>query len=535
MKSIISNKTLRVIAGLIVAGVIIVSCKNDLNLKDPSHFSTDTYYQNSSQLLAGTNAIYSAFHSGALVAREWFFLHDLRSDEIAPGGGQLEIARRQIWADAERPSNAVMNSVWNGLYLVIQRANVVISNAPHVKDNQSLVKRCVAEAEFFRAWAYFELVTQWGPVPLYTSANTSPDQFQPRSSAKMIYAQIEKDLKAAATVLPKTYSSDNLGRATWGAAIAMLGRVYMQQLDFKTAKTYFQQIIDSNLYSLVDDYMDNFKKETEFNKESIFEAVFIDKGDNNFNWGYYGDGTNADQSTVRNQEYCPVAWRNLIPSDKFLANFEYAGVNGATKTDPRLHMSVYFSGDTYDHGTETLTDADQNGNSSTFQGKTMKISWRKYMLLYEQSHSDAQFHPGGDNQRIIRYAGVLLDMAECVLESSNGADINGALGYINQVRDRPSVNMPHYPTAEYPANTKMDVVKIIMHERMAELGDEEVRNIDMLRWEKEGYYKNGDPLGGSLPSYFDNANHLLLPLPQAEEDNNPDLGKNGIPKQNPGY
>ena len=91
---------------------------------------------------------------------------------------------------------------------------------------------------------------------------------------------------------------------------------------------------------------------------------------------------------------------------------------------------------------------------------------------------------------MIRYAEVLLMLAECENEAGN---IPGAVGYLNQVRDRPSVAMPHYPTTQFPVTTKDEVTKAIMHERMVELGDEEVRNVDIMRWRKKGYYPSVAP------------------------------------------
>lgn len=525
---------------VLLVGAIPLSCERNLDLTNPSYQTVDSYYQNISELEAGTNAIYSMFHSASLVAREWFFIHDLRSDEVAAGGGQLEAARRQMLIGATTPSNAIMNSVWNGLYAVIHRANVVIENAPNVEGNIALRDRLVGEAKFFRGWAYFELVAMWGPVPLYTTPVKNPTDYEPRAPADSVYNQVFQDLKDAAAVLPATYNSSNQGRVTSGAANAMLGRAYMQHLEFDKAMTYLQKVINSPAnYRLLDNYYDNFKEETEFNDEQIFTAVFFDKGDDSFNWGYVGNGPNSAQSTVRNQEYCPVAWRNLIPSDKYLNNFEMTAT-GAAKTDPRLAMSVYRTGDTFNGGQNTLTADAQNGNSSTINGKTVKASWRKYMLLYKQSLEEATgTHPGGNNQRIIRYAEILINMAECIIET-NPSNISGALSYLNQVRSRPSVDMPPYPTAQYPANNKMDVIKIIMHEKMAELGDEQMRNLDIKRWRKQGYYDQfgGDPLGGEgsdpLP-YFQEGRDELLPIPSAEVNNNPELGSGEIPAQNPGY
>jgi hypothetical protein len=187
-------------------------------------------------------------------------------------------------------------------------------------------------------------------------------------------------------------------------------------------------------------------------------------------------------------------------------------------------MSVYQTGDKYFNNTLTLTDAAQNGNSSVVNGVTRKISWRKYMLIYKDNST---FHPGGINQRIMRYADVLLMMAECETELGSAASV--VTGYLNQVRDRPGVEMPHYPTTKYPCNSKAELIRAIMHERTVELGAEEVRNRDILRWRKRGYYTT-DPL-----TYFRANRDELLPIPQSEIDNNPELGAGGINKQNPGY
>lgn len=527
-QSIMKRTTLNILltVGFFITGTVMISsCDTDLELTDPSFQTPETFFQNADELQAATNAIYSQLSAGQLFAREWFFLHDMRSDEVNAGGGQLEAPRRQLLIGAASPDNSVMSDVWNGLYNVINRANVVIENAPDVEDNPTLRDRLVGEAHFLRGWAYYELASLWGPVPVYTSIIDSPDQFQPRVAVEDVYAQSISDLEQAASALPETYPDADRGRATWGAAKAMLGRVHMQQHDFEAAKVHLQEIVNSGIYSLTDNYLDNFMEETEFNEESIFEVVFIDKGDNAFNWGYTGDGANGAQATARAQEYNPVSWRNVIPSDKYLNNFEHTDA-GAAKTDPRLDMSVYKTGDTFNSGLEILTNDMQNGNRSELQGEEIAISWRKYTLLYKLGFDEAQNVFRGNNHRMIRYAEVLLNMAECENETGN---IAGALEYLNRVRARPGVEMPEYPTAQYPAGSKMDVVNIIMHERMAELGGEEVRNRDILRWRALGYF-NEDPL-----PYFQTGKDELLPIPSTEIDNNPELGSAGVSPQNPGY
>jgi len=516
---------------VLLTGILITSCDSNLDLTNPSYRTVDSYYETSSELLSATNSIYSVLHSISLAGREWFFIHDLRSDEVKSGGGQLEVKRRQILQGASAPSNVLIADVWEGLYVLIHRANVVVASGPNVTDNEELRDRLVAEAKFLRAWAYFELVSMWGPVPLYTAPVTETDQFKPRAPESEVYAQIILDLQDAAAVLPSSYTGGDLGRVTNGAANAMLGRVYMQQHDYASAKTHLLKVYNDSQYGLLDNYYDNFKSETEFNKETVFCAVFMSKGTDEYNWGggQVGNGPNSGQTTIRSQEYCPLAWRNLIPSDKYLNNFEIAGTDGATKTDPRLAMSVYMTGDTFNGGTETMTASMQNGNASTFHGETIKASWKKYTLLYKQSYEVASgYNSSGINQRMIRFAEILINLAECEIETNPG-NIAGALAYLNEVRARPSVDMPPYPTAQYPANNKMDVIRIIMHEKMAELGGEQLRNIDIKRWREQGYFEE-EPI-----SYFTEGRDELLPIPSNEVSNNPELGSGSINAQNPGY
>jgi len=499
---------------VLVATSVNQSCKKSLDLNNPNVIPTEDYFTTADELVAGTNAIYAAWHGTALVAREWFFIHDLRSDDVVTGGSQLEAPRNQILIGVVDPANPVMNSVWNTLYTVIHRANTVLDNAANVTDNPALRDRCVGEAKFLRAWAYFELVSQWGSAPLYLTAVKTPADYQPKASIEDLYAAVIKDLEEAAAALPGKSGTD-LGRATNAAAYGMLGRVLMQKGDYAAARTALLKIPTSgaNGYSLNNRFLDNFEEEGEFSNESIFEVIYSDKGDNNFNWGSpSGDGASAPQTTIRNQEYNPIGWRNLIPSNKALNEFE-STETGASKTDPRYSFSFYQTGDVFNNGQSKLVDADQNGNSSVVHGKTIKVGFRKFMLIYKEDKAFAAYHPGSNNQRILRYGEVLLMLAECEMELGNNP---AAVAYLNQIRARPSVNMPLYPTAQFPVGSKADVLKALMHEKMVEMVNEEVRNIDILRWRRKGYFAT-EPLSWYTPD------KEFLPTPQSEIDNNPNL------------
>lgn len=502
-------KTYKQIIAVVLALTGMYACKDNLDVLDENNPTTESYFKTAAELQNGVNAIYSTLRSAQLVGREWFFLHDMRGGETAPGGPQLEAPRAELLLQTNgASSNSVLTNVWNGAYQMINRANMVLFKAPDITDNTALRDQLVGEAKFLRAWAYFELVSQWGNVPLYTEVINGPTDYKGASPAADIYSQIITDLTEAAQALPETASQQ--GRVTRGAANSLMGRVQMQKGDYAAAKEALLKVVNSGKYSLVANYLHNFDGDVmsngnrvadghEFNAESIFEVAFLDKGDNNFNWGYNGEGISQPVSTVHHQEY-GIVWGNVIPSNRLLEEYD--------DNDPRLKMSYFIPGDkilTFE-GTQAgkaLKAEDMNVAASTRKGVTMKRVFRKFTIY---DWDDNGFHPSGVNQRLIRYADVLLMLAECEIELGN---LGQAAGYINQVRARPSVNMP-----PVTLGSKEQALRILMRERAVELAIEGTNNIDVLRWRKKGYFPSimPDPRPGQQE---------LLPIPSSETAANP--------------
>ncbi|HOZ85604.1 MAG TPA: RagB/SusD family nutrient uptake outer membrane protein [Niabella sp.] len=494
-----------------VVGTTLLSCTKKLDVLDQDNPTIASYFQNSSELQKGVNSVYSMLRAGRLVGREWFFVHDMRGVECAPGGPQLEAPRAELLKqNTPASSNFVMSMVWEGCYLMINRANLVISQASEVKDDIALRDRLVGEVKFLRAWAYYELVSQWGDVPLYKEPVSSSKDFKGKSSAADIYAFVISDLTDATKVLPESYSGSDKGRATKGAAYAMLGRANLQKGDYNAAKAALLQIYGK--YSLVSNYQWNFDGDVkssggatvstghEFNSESVFEVVFVDKGDNDYNWSATGEGLASPMSTVRNQEY-GITWGNIIPSNYALEQFE--------DTDPRFKFTIFEEGDQIltqsPSGPKALVVNDMNIATSIRKGVTKKRFFRKYNI-YDWVHDG--YHPSGLNNRLIRYADALLMLAECEAEVGSPAK---AADYINEVRKRPSVNMPNVV-----ASTKEQALKAVIYERSVELCAEAINNIDLLRWKAKGYFPSvtADPRPGMV---------TMLPIPASEISSNPML------------
>jgi starch-binding outer membrane protein, SusD/RagB family len=509
----------KVLLLIIAVFSIATSCNEDLlDTKNPNQITNDAFYTSLDQIQTSVNSIYAVLQGNRLVGREYFFIHDLRSDEMKAGGPQLEVPRAQLLNGSHTYTNAVMTDVYKALFTMVHRANTVIVNGAALtvpSESQELLNRYIAEARFLRGFAYYTLGALWGGVPVYDKPATSFEDAKPRSSQAETFEFALADANAASLALPATYGASDLGRATKGAALTLAGKINLCKGDYAAAKTALEAVRDLEVYSLVDEYFDNFTEEAEYNSESIFEVGFLDTG---YGWDASGNGATND-SWVRSQEYSAVGWANLIPSDKLIAEYEDG--------DPRLRDSFWFPGDTYANGTATLTTVAGEG-TTLYEGNQVKIRWKKYSIMYKTDPGGFNVNVG-INYRLWRYADVLLLLAECENEVGTAAN---AINYLNQVRNRESVDMPDYGTeamddAGYPVSTKEEIFRAIQHERFIELAGEEIRNIDILRWRKNGKLTGADPI-----SYFQQNKYEFLPIPQDEFNTNPKLAPED---QNPGY
>lgn len=512
MKSNIITKT--AVAGSLIL-FFIVACEKKLNLVDTNSPTQESYFKNAVELEKGVNGAYSIIRSTNLLGRAWHYFHSMRGGEVGSGGSQLEVENNELLTKANPGvTNAQVNNIWTACYQMINRANLVIAKGPGVTDDVNRRDRVVGEAKFLRAWAYYELVSQWGDVPMYTEPVTSPTGFKGKEPSANIYALILSDLADAAAKLPASYVGADLGRATKGAANALAGRVNMQKGDYAAAKTALLAVVNSNLYTL-QPFLWNFDGDVkqgsvqvttghEFNSESVFEVAFVDKGDNGFGWGGENTSSTAAGSTVRAQDW-GTTWGNVVPSTALLEEF---GADPGAYNDPRYKWTFWEFGDMVltKGGTQTgvpLT-AFTNGTSRKFGRDSLRI-FRKYSL--NDWVPVAGIVTSGLNYRLIRYADVLLMLAECEVEVGTLAQ---AATYINMVRSRPGVAMPNIAT---PA-TKNDGMKAVMHERAVELGGECIDNVDIIRWRKKGYFPSvkADPRPGQVNE---------LPIPLSETSRNP--------------
>jgi starch-binding outer membrane protein, SusD/RagB family len=464
---------------------IFAGCSDFLDKKPMGVESSATFFKTKDQAIKALTAVYdaTAWRFSQEIS-EWF-LGDIVSDDAVKGGENAA-----DWAELQQLKEFRANAGtttcfyrWSEFYQGIYRANLVITNVPNIDMDADLRNRVVAEAKFLRGYFYFQLVKTFGAVPLITTILTPSEYCQPRAAIAECWAQIEKDLKEAAEVLPEksAYPATDMGRATKGAANALLAKAYIFQSNWSGALDRAARVIDSKEYDLEPNYADNFKLSHENGIESVFENQHVEVPTS-----AYGDENEGQETSIyqgsRNATYF-TGWGFDCPTQDFVNEFE--------SNDPRLKATVVFNGDIIYENTPVQQKAD-NGMSPT------KMGARKYMLEYQAQVPEKSNAPA--NWRVIRFSDVLLFHAEAANELG---DATAALMSLNRVRKR--VSMPQVTT------TNQDSLRrAIYHERRVELGLEGHRFFDLVRQGRaaEVLAANG----------FIIRRHEYFPIPQLEMD-----------------
>ncbi len=500
---------------ILLAGLLIAGCNEDqLNLENPNAYTEDNYFTNAEQCVQAVNAAYAGLYFQGLFAREYYFIFDLLGNE-AEQAPPLQGALAEFSQYTFGPTNEHINRLWRSCYRIILRSNLVFDKVgqwvPSSDNEANLRERLLGEAAFLRAWSYFELATLFGRVPVKDSWDDRYEYSTPRAdSMGQIWSLIEKDLLHAAEALPVKYDYTDLGRATRGAAIALLGKMYLFNRKWQEAVDEFR-ILESFPfnYDLIDNYEENFLSVNENNKESVFEvqleyvegaSTFYMFGGQEF-WG--GGGTHNGRA----MEYGWNDWQNVFISEAAVNAFTYEDESGNKFIDPRSSMTFYGPAS---RGGDT-DYCNHCANGALPYPLESGLRWKKYN---EYEYKEKEGLPQSSiNARIIRYADVLLMQAEALIEL-NGLD--EALVLINRVRQRAGAFL--YSTLGDQENARF----LLRRERQIELCGEQHRYFDLVRWGMLQETINTEK--NSENAEWKNrvrAKHVLFPIPQSEKDLNP--------------
>ncbi|MCG8308070.1 MAG: RagB/SusD family nutrient uptake outer membrane protein [Cytophagales bacterium] len=471
--------------------LISSSCDDFIDIAPEDRIDANAFFSNPDELLFALNGVYAQQRNiyGNL---DHFNLIEARSDNA---GQNQEDQKERVETDTyeETPGNLLMLNVWTRNYVLINNANTVIARAPDVPTEnqveQELVDRAVGEAKFLRAMSYFTLVNMFGGLPLRTEPTTDFDNASiPRSSEADIYDRIIMDLTDASNILPESYDGgpfNEIGRATKYAALALLGKVQLQNGNPSAASTALQSVIGK--YSLLADYSAIHAAGNDNTAESIFEVSF---------------NPSNQTGLGMNNAFIPAS----VASELGIV----AGGTALLPTFPTMDITtIYEDGD---------LRADVSFTAYTGGNAPYYIS--KYMDL------DAAGDGSDINMVVLRYADVLLMKAEADGESAASYEL------INQVRRRAFGQDPSTPDPgiDIDASTPGTFIEKVMLERRRELVFESQRWLDLRRLpESEALNIINSHMSDEytdVPTV--DAKRLIYPIPQQEID-----VSGGIVEQNP--
>ncbi|MGZ3873498.1 MAG: RagB/SusD family nutrient uptake outer membrane protein [Mucilaginibacter sp.] len=481
---------------IIAATTALVAC-NKLGENPSSVIVSSQFFKTSSDAVAAVNAVYGTLNSDPagdfpLYGRQLNLLVENGSDNQVYSPSNTNPDVRALGTATYIPSNSRVQKVWQQLYYGINRANIAVDNIPGIDIDTAFRSRLVREAKFIRALLYFDLVRLYGDVPLVLHNPTSIELdklFVKRTPTDDVYAQIVSDLKDA-TNLPKSYSGTDLGRATGGAAHALLAKVYVTRKDWGDALTELKTVINGGYgYTLFPNYRDVFQKATKNGVEHIFSVQF------ETNLGEANSTQNLSQSfTSFNTGTFPID----IPADSSLSRLFS---DNDTRKAVTFYTTVY--------------------NAATGQNVVFSNAYTPYFnkfVDYSLTPLTIQSQ-SGINYPVIRYADILLLYAE-VLNEIKGAPDGEAYNAINQVRNR--ANVANLTTGL----NQHDFRDSVFLERRKEFIQEGHRWFDLVR---QGGTVLVDALHKVKAKSAASAKNNLYPIPQVEIQLNPQL------TQNPGY
>lgn len=460
---------------------LLSSCgKGFVELKPISNITTGNFYQSAEDFKNGLNGAYNSLMSGGTYGADSYVFAEIRSDNSVPVPSGSVTDQDEFDRFYIRTTNPYINNRWSNSYTAIARCNAILGRIDPIAMDDALKSRYIGEAKFLRALFYFNLVRTFGDVPLVLKEITNPDEGYEygRNPKADVYAQIEKDLTEAAQALPVSYTGTDVGRATQGAAKAILGRVLLTEKKYGPAAIQLKAVIDLHQYELVPVYADFFKVSNKNNKETVFDVQYKSGG--------VGQGN---------------SWPNsFAPQNSGNAVIKFGGGGNNAPTDDLVNE--YEAGD--ERKDATVATSYVNSNGVTIPGNFVK----KYYDV------PATANDNGNNIPIIRYADVILMYAECLNEAGYAA--NGeAFTYLNDVRNRAGLNS--LTTTEVPNQAAFRLA--MEHERRMEFAFENLRWYDLVRTDRAITVINGKSASINLVNPVTQQN-LVFPIPQSQIDIN---------------
>jgi len=473
---------------LLVIAFTTFSCDDFLQEVPQSSLTKEQFFQSEADFRSALTATYGELQG---LDSDMVRFTSLNSDEATPGIFGRNSGDNFLFDENDyTSSNPAFQSWWATLYDGINQANGIIAAGRDVSlpsADKALVNRYVAEAKFLRALYYFYLVIAYGDVPLITEPTTNLENLEvSRNNASEVYDLIIQDLTDAEPLLEAEYNGDDVGRATSGAAAALLAKVYLFREDFTNARDKALQVINSGEYELFEDYLSVTRNTDKNGIEHIFSIQYargFTENDANRLFGAASDAAvNSDipmeftgQSQYAVEEQFVLDFPEGYRKDVSIFDRIAPDGNGGTTDLGFYHTSKYFD------------------------------------------NTGSQGSRGDNNFNVLRYADVMLMFAEADNEVNNGPSTE-AYEAVNKIRRRAMNQDIDTPDPAVDLATGMsqdDFREAVWDERKWELAFEGHRRWDLIR---TGQYLEVQPAATEK--------NLLYPIPEGEREINSNLSQN---------
>ena len=473
-------------------GFSFSSCSDFLEQNPQTDLSENDFYKTADDILSAVNGVYSSLQEGDIYGN-WYVFGEIPSDNTRnqlSGSVTTQNEFDQFYIDTQ---NSMIANFWKTAYKAINRTNTVLGRIDGIEINTELANRYKLECKFIRALMYFNLVRVYGDVPLILKEISISESYDIlREPKENVYNQIIADLKEAQD-LPVSYSTAEDGRATQGAAKALLANVYMTLHKYAEAETILAEIINSGQYSLlentpgslnIDGYKNVFSPVNHNSKEGIFEIQFLKGG--------YGEGSN---------------YANNFAPENSGTNVVAVGGTGGNNIPEMDIYNAYEEGDLRRDFSMSLGYYDNRKNNEWVESRYVC----KFMDVPYQNNDASNNYP------VIRYADVILMYAEALNQNGKTAE---ACKYLNMTRRR---GFGYQTTETSPVDLqttdKAQFALMVEQERRVELAFENHRWFDLIRTGRAVEVMRSK--GFSL-----NETNLICPIPQKQIDVNPKLTQN---------
>lgn len=464
---------LKILIPAFAMSLALASCGEDfLNKTDPTRLVEGNFYQTEQQLEQAVNGVYSQLQD--IIRSQWQyneFITDNTTLHFNPSDRGQGPALEAIEFWQINPSTGNINNLYNSYYQTLVNINTTLAKLEGAALDEEVKKRNEGQLKFLRAYYYFNLLQYFGDVIIITEPLETPEEAWEfsRQPVEQVYELVESDLATAVASLPENWDNENIGRITRGAALALLGKVYLTKKEYNEAVTTLREVTTLD-YELLPSYADVFDPQKKNHAESIFDVQF--QGGNELG-----------------------EWSDFIytfaPRESVGAVINFPGQSGGGWNIPSRDMiAAYEAGD-------LRKDVSLKEGYTSLEGE-----WVPVPFINKYNHQHAIRGRTDDNWPVIRYADVLLMLAETINEVSGPT--TEAAGFLNAVRERAGLD-------QLNGLGKDAFRDAVLQERRIELAFENHRWFDLKRT------KTPQELATFLNAYGD------------FEQSNPTTSRSGIP------